>query len=82
VPARTDEKGLRFCRVTLSPRLRQRAGAPTPLIRTSAVGLAVLFSWDIVTGVAEGFKWGLVVALARRNACITPALLLDRSSQA
>jgi hypothetical protein len=46
------------------------------------VGLAVLFSWDIVTGVAEGFKWGLVVALARRNACITPALLLDRSSQA
>jgi hypothetical protein len=41
---------------------RMASGVVLPL--ATAVGLAVLFSWSNVTGVAEGVKWGLVVALA------------------
>ena len=41
---------------------RMAFGIILPL--ASAIGLAVLFSWGGVTGVADGVKWGLVVALA------------------
>ena len=41
---------------------RMAAGMILPL--ATAIGLALLFSWGDVTGVADGVKWGLVVALA------------------
>jgi hypothetical protein len=41
---------------------RMSAGMVLPL--ATAIGLAILFSWGDVTGVAEGVKWGLVVAFA------------------
>ena len=41
---------------------RMASGMILPL--ATAIGLAVLFSWGNVTGVGDGIKWGLVVALA------------------
>jgi hypothetical protein len=41
---------------------RMASGMVLPL--ATAIGLAVLFSWADVTGVGNGIKWGLVVALA------------------
>jgi hypothetical protein len=41
---------------------RMAFGMILPL--ATAVGLALLFSWGDVTGVADGVKWGIVVALA------------------
>lgn len=41
---------------------RMAFGMVLPL--ATATGLAILFSWGDVAGVAEGVKWGLVVALA------------------
>ena len=41
---------------------RMASGIVLPL--ATAIGLAVLFNWANVTGVAEGVKWGLLVALA------------------
>jgi hypothetical protein len=41
---------------------RMAAGMILPL--ATAIGLAVLFKWGNVTGVADGIKWALVVALA------------------
>lgn len=43
-------------------RARMASGAILPL--ATAIGLAVLFSWGDVTGVGNGIKWGLAVALA------------------
>jgi len=41
---------------------RMASGLVLPL--ATAVGLAVLFNWADVTGVGNGIRWGLVVALA------------------
>jgi hypothetical protein len=41
---------------------RMAAGMILPL--ATAIGLAVLFKWGNVTGVADGIKWALVVAFA------------------
>jgi uncharacterized protein DUF1761 len=41
---------------------RMAFGMILPL--ATATGLAILFRWADVTGVADGVKWGLVVALA------------------
>ncbi len=41
---------------------RMAFGMVLPL--ATAIGLALLFRWGDVAGVAEGVKWGLVVALA------------------
>jgi hypothetical protein len=49
-----DEAGLSVARMA--------SGMVLPL--ATAIGFALLFSWGGVTGVADGVKWGLVVALA------------------
>jgi hypothetical protein len=41
---------------------RMASGMILPL--ATAIGLALLFSWGGVSGVADGVQWGLVVALA------------------
>jgi hypothetical protein len=41
---------------------RMASGVVLPL--ATAIGLAILFSWGDVAGVADGVKWGLIVALA------------------
>ena len=41
---------------------RMASGMVLPL--ATATGLAVLFNWADVTGVGNGIKWGLAVALA------------------
>lgn len=41
---------------------RMASGVILPL--TTAIGLAILFSWGNVTGIAEGIKWGILVAFA------------------
>lgn len=41
---------------------RMAFGIILPL--ATAVGLAVLFRWGNITGVADGIKWALVIALA------------------
>ena len=41
---------------------RMASGMVLPL--ATAIGLAVLFNWADVTGIGNGMKWGLVVALA------------------
>ena len=43
-------------------KVRMASGVVLPL--ATAIGLAVLFSWSNVTGIADGIKWGIVVALA------------------
>jgi hypothetical protein len=43
-------------------KMRMAFGMILPL--ATAAGLAILFSWGNVTGVADGVKWGLAVALA------------------
>lgn len=45
----------------LSP-VRMASGMILPL--ATAIGFAILFGWGNVTGVADGIKWGLVVAVA------------------
>ena len=40
---------------------RMASGMILPL--ATAIGLAVLFSWGDVAGVANGIRWGLVIAL-------------------
>jgi hypothetical protein len=41
---------------------RMASGIVLPL--ATAIGLAVLFNWANVTGVADGMKWGVAIALA------------------
>jgi len=41
---------------------RMASGMILPL--ATAIGLALVFSWGNVTGVADGVKWALVIALA------------------
>lgn len=41
---------------------RMASGMILPLV--TAIGIALLFNWADVTGVAEGVKWGLAIALA------------------